>query len=60
MELRIPKLRTGSSFPGFLEPRWMAEMALTAVLQEAYIQGISTRSVDELVKAVGMTGISKS
>jgi putative transposase len=60
VELRIPKLRTGSYFPGFLEPRRMAEKALTAVIQEAYIQGISTRSVDELVKALGMTGISKS
>jgi transposase-like protein len=60
VELRIPKLRTGSYFPGFLEPRRMAGKALTAVIQEAYIQGISTRSVDELVKALGMTGISKS
>jgi transposase-like protein len=60
VELRIPKLRTGSYFPGFLEPRRMAEKALTAVIQEAYIQGISTRSVDELVKAMGMTGIPKS
>ena len=60
VELRIPKLRTGSYFPGFLEPRRMAEKALTAVIQEAYIQGISTRSVDHLVKALGMTGISKS
>lgn len=60
VELRIPKLRKGSYFPGFLEPRRMAEKALTAVIQEAYIQGISTRSVDELVKAMGMEGISKS
>ena len=60
VELRIPKLRTGSYFPFFLEPRRMAEKALTAVIQEAYIQGISTRSVDDLVKAMGMTGISKS
>jgi putative transposase len=60
VELRIPKLRTGSYFPGFLEPRRMAEKALTAVIQEAYIQGISTRSVDDLVRALGMTGISKS
>jgi len=60
IELRIPKLRRGSYFPGFLEPRRMAEKALTAVIQEAYIQGISTRSVDDLVKAMGMTGISKS
>src|SRR6201996_7206257 len=60
VELRIPKLRRGSYFPGFLEPRRMAEKALTAVIQEAYIQGISTRSVDDLVKALGMEGISKS
>jgi putative transposase len=60
VELRIPKLRKGSYFPGFLEPRRLAEKALTAVVQEAYIQGISTRSVDELVKALGMSGISKS
>src|SRR5919108_2011034 len=60
VELRIPKLRKGSYFPGFLEPRRMAEKALTAVIQEAYIQGVSTRSVDELVRAMGMSGISKS
>jgi transposase-like protein len=60
VELRIPKLRKGSYFPGFLEPRRMAEKALTAVIQEAYIQGISTRSVDDLVKSLGMDGISKS
>jgi len=60
VELRIPKLRKGNYFPGFLEPRRMAEKALTAVIQEAYVQGISTRSVDDLVKAMGMTGISKS
>lgn len=60
MELRIPKLRKGSYFPGFLEPRRMVEKALTAVIQGAYIQGISTRSVDDLVKAMGMSGISKS
>jgi len=47
VELRIPKLRKGSYFPGFLEPRRMAEKALTAVIQEAYIQGISTRSGDD-------------
>ena len=58
--LRIPKLRQGSYFPGFLEPRRAAEKAMTAVIQEAYIQGVSTRSVDELVKAMGMTGVSKS
>ena len=60
VELRIPKLRKGSYFPGFLEPRRMAEKALTAVIQEAYIQGVSTRSVDDLVQAMGGTGISKS
>ena len=60
VELHIPKLRKSSYFPGFLEPRRMAEKALTAVIQEAYIQGISTRSVDDLVKALGMDGISKS
>ena len=60
VELRIPKLRRGSYFPGFLEPRRMAEKALTAVIQEAYIQGISTRSVDDLVRSMGMDGISKS
>ncbi len=56
VELRIPKLRKGSWFPGFLEPRRTAEKALTAVIQEAYVQGISTRSVDDLVKALGMGG----
>ena len=60
VELRIPKLRRGSYFPSFLEPRRMAEKALTAVIQEAYIQGVSTRSVDDLVKAMGGTGVSKS
>ena len=60
IDLRIPKLRKGSYFPGFLEPRRTAEKALTAVIQEAYVQGISTRSVDALAQAMGMTGISKS
>ena len=60
IELRIPKLRKSSYFPAFLEPRRMIEKALTAVIQEAYVQGVSTRSVDDLVKAMGMTGISKS
>ena len=59
-ELRIPKLRTGTYFPRFLEPRPMAGKALAAVIQETYIQGVSTRSVDGLVKAMGMSGISKS
>lgn len=60
VELRIPKLRRGSYFPAFLEPRRTAEKALTAVIQEAYVQGISTRSVDDLVRAMGMEGISRS
>src|SRR4029077_1472287 len=60
VELRIPKLRKGSYFPGFLEPRRMAEKALTAVIQEAYVHGISTRSVDNLVQAMGCSGVSKS
>ena len=60
VDLKIPKLRKGSYFPGFLEPRRTAEKALAAVIQEAYIQGVSTRSVDDLVKAMGMSGISKS
>jgi putative transposase len=60
VELRIPKLRKGSYFPGFLKPRRMAEKALTAVIQEAYVQGISTRPVDDLVKSMGMSEISKS
>ena len=60
VELRIPKLRKGSYFPAFLEPRRLAEKALPAVVQEAYVQGISTRSVDDLVRAMGMEGISKS
>jgi putative transposase len=60
VELRIPKLRKGSYFPAFLEPRRMSEKALTAVIQEAFVQGVSTRSVDDLVQAMGMSGISKS
>ena len=58
--LEIPKLRKGWYFPAFLEPRRASEKALTAVIQEAYVQGVSTRSVDDLVKAMGITGISKS
>jgi putative transposase len=58
--LKIPKLRCGTYYPAFLEPRRMAEKALAAVIQEAYVHGVSTRSVDELVKAMGMSGISKS
>jgi len=60
VDLRIPKVRKGSYFPGFLEPRRTAERALAAVIQEAYIQGISTRSVDDLVQAMGLSGVSKS
>jgi transposase-like protein len=56
----IPKLRKGSYFPSFLDPRRTSEKALVAVIQEAYVQGVSTRSVDELVKSMGMSGISKS
>ena len=58
VELRIPKLRRGSYFPAFLEPRRLAEKALTAVIQEAYVQGISTRSVDDLVRASCITAVS--
>ena len=60
MDLDIPKLRKGNYFPEFLQPRRTAEKALVTVIQEAYIQGVSTRSVDELVKSFGMTGIGKS
>jgi putative transposase len=60
IELEIPRLRRGSYFPSFLEPRRTAEKALTAVIQEAYIQGVSTRAVDDLVKALGASGVSKS
>ena len=60
VDLKVPKLRRGSYFPGFLEPRRTAEKALVAVIQEAYVAGVSTRSVDDLVQAMGMTGISSS
>src|SRR5512143_3406622 len=60
LELQIPKLRQGTDCPSFLEPRRLSERALTAVIQEAWIGGISTRKVDDLVQALGMTGISKS
>jgi transposase-like protein len=60
IELEIPRLRKGSYFPSFLEPRRTAEKALTAVIQEAYVHGVSTRAVDDLVKALGGSGISKS
>src|SRR5689334_25318593 len=60
LKLRIPKLRQGSYFPPFLEPRRMSERALVAVIEEAWIGGVSTRRVDELVQAMGLSGISKS
>jgi putative transposase len=60
IDLKIPKLRHGSYLPTFLEPRRTAEKAMAAVIQEAYVQGVSTRSVDALVQALGMTGVSKS
>ena len=60
LELQIPKLRQGSYFPSFLEPRRRVERALLAVVQEAYVLGVSTRKVDELVQALGLEGMSKS
>jgi putative transposase len=60
IELRVPRARDGSFFPSLLEPRKRAERALAAVVQEAYVQGVSTRRVDDLVQALGMQGISKS
>ncbi len=60
LELEIPKLRNGSYFPSFLEPRRLSERALAAVIQQAWVGGVSTRKMDELVKAMGCEGISKS
>ncbi len=60
IELKIPKLRKGSYFPSLLERRRRAEKALVAVIQEAYVHGVSTRKVDELVRALGLDGVSKS
>jgi putative transposase len=60
LQLRIPKLRQGSYFPPFLEPRRTSEKALAAVIQEAWIGGVSTRRVEEVVQAMGLSGISKS
>ena len=60
VDLKVPKLRRGSYFPEFLEPRRASEQALVAVIQEAYIGGLSTRDVDNLVKTMGMSGVSKS
>jgi putative transposase len=56
----MPRVRDGSFFPSLLEPRRRAERALVTVVQEAYVQGVSTRRVDDLVQALGMQGISKS
>lgn len=58
--LRIPKLRSGTYYPSLLEPRRRSEKALLAVVQQAYIQGVSTRKVDDLLQALGLTGIDKS
>jgi transposase-like protein len=60
LQLRVPKLRQGAYFPPFLEPRKVSEKALVAVIQEAWIGGVSTRRVDDLVQAMGLAGISKS
>lgn len=61
MELRIPKLRKGSFLPSILEPRRRIDRALYAVVMEAYVAGVSTRSVDELVAALGIdSGVSRS
>ena len=60
IELEVPKLRRGSYFPGLLEPRRRAEQALVSVVSQAYVEGVSTRRVDDLVKAMGIDGMSKS
>ena len=60
IELKVPRVRDSSYFPSLLEPRRRAERALSTVVQEAYVHGVSTRKVDDLVKALGMAGISKS
>jgi transposase-like protein len=60
LQLRIPKLRQGSDFPPFLDPRKTSEKALVAVIQEAWVGGVSTRRVDDLVQAMGLSGIGKS
>jgi transposase-like protein len=60
LQLRVPKLRQGAYFPPFLEPGKVSEKALVAVIQEAWIGGVSTRRVDDLVQAMGLAGISKS
>jgi len=58
--LQIPKLRSGSYFPSLLEPRRRAEKALLSVVQQAYVEGVSTRKVDALLQSLGLTGIDKS
>lgn len=60
LQLHIPKLRRGSYFPEFLEPRRLTDKSLLAVIQEAWIQGVSTRKVEALVQSMGLSGISKS
>src|SRR5258707_14691377 len=60
MQLRVPRVRDGSYFPTLLEPRRRAERALVSVVQEAYVQGVSTRRVDELVQTLGLAGPSQS
>lgn len=60
LTLAIPRLRSGTYFPSFLEPRSRSEKALVAVVQEAYVNGVSTRKVDRLVTQLGLSGISKS
>src|SRR3989304_1144979 len=60
IDLRVPRARDGSYFPSLLDPRKRAERALVAVVQEAYVQGISTRRVDHVVHALGLQGVSKS
>ena len=60
LELQIPKVREGSYFPSLLEPRRRSERALLAVVQQAYVEGVSTRRVEDLVQALGCEGISKS
>src|SRR5215471_8802368 len=60
LEVNIPKLRTGSFFPSLLEPRRRIDRALLAVIQEAYVLGVSTRKVDDLVAALGGCSVSRS
>jgi len=60
IQLKVPRVRDGSFYPSILEPRKRAEQALAAVIQETYVQGVSTRRVDDLVQALGMQRVSKS